>query len=139
MSDVTAGHPAGSIPLDVADATPEWLTAVLGVPVSAVEVLDAHSGTTGRARLGVTYESASATGPASVFLKLAPFDERQRRFVDTVGLGIAEARFYRDVADEVPVRVPVVYHAALGDDGRLRDAARGSRGIGVPVPDDSRR
>jgi Phosphotransferase enzyme family len=118
VSDVTAGQPAGSIPLEVADATPEWLTAVLGAPVSTVEVLDAHSGTTGRARLGVTYESAGATGPASVFLKLAPFDERQRRFVDTVGLGIAEARFYRDVASEVPVRVPAVYHAALGDDGR---------------------
>ena len=104
------------IPLDVADATPGWLTQALGRSVRAVEVLDAHSGTTGRARLGLTY-GAGASGPASVFLKLAPFDERQRRFVDAVGLGIAEARFYRDVAPEVPLRIPEVHHASIDDDG----------------------
>ena len=104
------------IPLDVADATPGWLTQALGRSVTAVEVLDAHSGTTGRARLGLTY-GAGASGPASVFLKLAPFDERQRRFVDAVGLGIAEARFYRDVAPEVPLRIPEVHHASIDDDG----------------------
>jgi hypothetical protein len=109
--------PAGTIPLDVSDASADWLTAALGRPVVAVEVLDAHSGTTGRARLGVTYDDG-ASGPRSVFLKLAPFDERQRRFVDLVGLGVAETRFYRDVAAEVPMRLPVVHEAALDDDGR---------------------
>jgi Ser/Thr protein kinase RdoA (MazF antagonist) len=53
-----------------------------------------------------------------LFVKLAPFDERQRRFVDLVGLGLAEARFYRDVASDVPVRVPVVHHASTDEDGR---------------------
>jgi aminoglycoside phosphotransferase (APT) family kinase protein len=106
-----------TIPLEVGDATPEWLSDVLGREVLAVDVLDAHSGTTGRARLGITYGDDGA-GPASVFLKLAPFDERQRSFVDLVGLGIAEARFYRDVAASVPVRVPVVHTARLDDDGR---------------------
>ncbi len=106
------------IPIDVADATPTWLTQALGRSVSAVAVLDAHSGTTGRARLGLTYGD-DADGPASVFLKLAPFDERQRRFVDAVGLGLAEARFYRDVGTEVPLRVPAVHHASTDDDGRF--------------------
>jgi hypothetical protein len=105
------------IPLDVSDATPEWLTAALGVQVSDVAVLDAHSGTTGRARLGLTYADGG-TGPGSVFLKLAPFDERQRRFVDAVGLGVAETRFYRDLGPEVPVRIPQVYDASLDADGR---------------------
>ncbi|HEY8216005.1 MAG TPA: phosphotransferase [Acidimicrobiia bacterium] len=109
--------PPQTIPLDVADATPQWLSRVLGVTVTGVEVIDAHSGTTGRARLALEYDEEPA-GPTTVFLKLAPFDERQRRFVDTVGLGVAEARFYRDVAGEVPVRVPHVHHAAFDEAGR---------------------
>jgi hypothetical protein len=129
--------PAARIPLEVVDATPEWLTGALGVPVVGVTVLDAHSGTTGRARLGVEYGD-DAIGPASVFLKLAPFDERQRRFVDTVGLGVAEARFYRDLGGEVPIRIPEVHHAALDEDGRfvmlLEDLE--APGLRFPSPDD---
>ncbi len=118
-----AGSPAaGTIPLEVADATASWLTDALGREVAAVTVLDAHSGTTGRARLGITYaDGGDEPGdgrPASVFLKLAPFDERQRGFVDLVGLGVAEARFYRDLADDVPVRIPTVHCARLDEAGR---------------------
>jgi Ser/Thr protein kinase RdoA (MazF antagonist) len=115
---------APAIPLDVDDATASWLSDALGREVVAVDVLDAHSGTTGRARLGLRYADGEA-GPASVFLKLAPFDERQRSFVDLVGLGIAEARFYRDVAPTVPVRVPEVLCARL--DESLVDAGAPAR------------
>jgi Phosphotransferase enzyme family len=129
---------AGAIPLDVADATPGWLSGALGRAVVGVEVVEAHSGTTGRARLAPSYDDG-VDGPATVFLKLAPFDERQRRFVDTVGLGVAEARFYRDVAAEVPVRVPAVHHAALDESGRfvmvLEDLQ--SSGCRFPSPRDS--
>jgi hypothetical protein len=103
------------IPVEVDDVTPAWLSDALGVGITAVEVVTRHSGTTGRARLAVTYAD---TSQSSLFVKLAPFDERQRRFVDAAGLGTAEARFYRDVAREVPVRVPAVYHAAIDDAGR---------------------
>jgi aminoglycoside phosphotransferase (APT) family kinase protein len=106
-----------TIPLEVDDATPVWLSDALGRDVVDVEILDAHSGTTGRARLGLRYGDGNE-GPPSVFLKLAPFDERQRSFVDMVGLGTAEARFYRDVATDVPVRVPTVHCARLDDGGR---------------------
>ena len=101
------------IPVEVDELGAEWLAGALGLPVTRVEVLDRHSGTTGRARLAVAYDDAS--GPSTVFVKLAPFDPRQRRFVDLVGLGTAEARFYRDVASEVPVRVPAVHHASVDD------------------------
>ena len=47
-------------------------TAIPGVEVTRTEVLDQHSGTTGRLRLRVTYASGPE-GPASVFVKLAPF------------------------------------------------------------------
>ena len=113
------------IPVDVADVTPAFLTEALrarhhDVTVAEVEVIDAHSGTTGRARLAVRYESRpeSVDVPGTVFVKLPPFDEDQRRFVDLVGLGVAEARFYRDLGDEVPVRVPRTWFAEVDADRR---------------------
>jgi len=126
-----------TIPVEVDDVTPGWLSEVLGAPVRTAEVTTRHSGTTGRVGLALTYEGG-AEGPASVFVKLAPFDERQRRFVDAVGMGVAEARFYGEVAPDVPVRVPRPYFAATDDDGRyvmvLEDlAASGGR---FPTPDD---
>ena len=96
------------LPLDVDDLTAEWFGAVLGREVTGVEVLDRSSGTTGRARVALTGDPGV---PASVFVKLAPFDERQRAFVTAVGMGVAEARFYRDLAPEIPVRIPGVWFA----------------------------
>jgi hypothetical protein len=106
------------IPVAVDDVTPDWLSRVLGLDVVATEVLDQHSGTTGRARLALTYGSGvDGECPATLFVKLPPFDEKQRRFVAQTGLGTAEARFYRDVATAVPVRVPGLLYAELDDDG----------------------
>jgi hypothetical protein len=104
------------IPVDVAEITAEWMSGALGCEVRGVDVLDQHSGTTGRARVAVEY--AGDGGPDTVFVKLAPFDPQQRTFVDQVGLGLSEARFYREIAAEVPVRVPAAYHAAWDDEGR---------------------
>jgi Phosphotransferase enzyme family len=117
---VTAPSSARSIPIEVSEITPEWLARALGAPVEGTRILDQHSGTTGRARLGVEYgDDGDGPGrPASIFVKLAPFEERQRRFVDAVGLGVAEARFYRDLAAEVPVRIPRALHVDLDADGR---------------------
>ena len=105
------------IPVDVADVTSEWMSGALDREVRAVTVLDRHSGTTGRARVGVEYANGSS-GPETAFVKLAPFDPQQRAFVDQVGLGLSEARFYREIAAELPVRVPQAYHSDWDDDGR---------------------
>ena len=125
------------LPVDVDDVTPSWLSEVLDVPVTAVDVVARHSGTTGRARIALTYGRDAPDRPTAMFVKLAPFDERQRRFVDAVGLGIAEARFYRDVAASVAVRVPRVWHAAV-EEGRyvmvLEDLV--ASGCRFPSPDD---
>jgi hypothetical protein len=127
-----------AIPVEVDDVTPTWLSEVLGLDVVATEVLDQHSGTTGRARVALTYGSGiDGECPRSLFVKLAPFDEKQRRFVAQTGLGTAEARFYRDVAAGVPVRVPAVLFAALDDDGYvmlLEDLE--ASGCRFPRPDD---
>jgi len=82
--------------------------------VTSVTVLDRHSGTTGRAHLAI---SGDPRLPATVFVKLAPFDERQRKFVNVQGMGVAEARLYRDLAHELPVRVPRVWYSEFEGTG----------------------
>jgi thiamine kinase-like enzyme len=131
--------PALAIPVDVDDVTPAWLSQVLGLDVVATEVLDRHSGTTGRARVALTYGSGvDGECPPSLFVKLPPFNEKQRRFVAQTGLGTAEARFYRDVAADVPMRVPAVLLAAIDDDDGyvmvLEDLE--ASGCRFPRPDD---
>ena len=110
---------AGSIPDRPEAITPAWLSGVLekslpGVEVVRTRVVDRHSGTTGRARLAVDYASGS-TGPATVFVKLPPFDDVQRRLVAFTDMGRREARFYEAIAAETPVRVPRSWFAARGD------------------------
>jgi len=101
------------LPLDVTDLTPAWFSSILGLDVEGVQILDQSSGTTGRARVELSGEPGV---PASAFVKLAPFDERQRKFVTAVGMGVAEARFYRDIAPEIPVRIPKVWFADTTDE-----------------------
>jgi aminoglycoside phosphotransferase (APT) family kinase protein len=96
-----------SIPAAIDDLTPSWFAEILGEPVRAIEILDAHSGTTGRARVGLTTASDL---PDSVFVKLQPFEPEQRKFLRQIGLGVAEARLYAEVGKELPVRVPRVWH-----------------------------
>ncbi len=114
--------PGPPIPAEVDDLTPEWLTEVLGrrapgVDVATVAVVDAHSGTTGRAVLRLGYRGDSGPLPDSVFCKLAPFEPRQRRLLARFGIGAVEARFYAGLAGEVGIRVPGVLYAEAGEDG----------------------
>ncbi len=110
---------AVSIPVDVDDLTAEWFSAALDADVRSVKILDRHSGTTGRARLAL---DGGAGVPGTVFVKLAPFDDWQRDWVDKTGMGVAETRFYRDLASEVPVRVPRTLYAEFDERAGDRDA-----------------
>jgi aminoglycoside phosphotransferase (APT) family kinase protein len=125
-----------TIPTERAELTPAWLSAALGKGVDEVKVLDSHSGTTGRVRLALR----GASLPASVFVKLAPFDAEQRKLVDATQMGVREAHLYRDLAAELPMRVPRVWHADFDDEGRyvmvLEDLA--AAGCSFPKPGDPR-
>jgi hypothetical protein len=100
------------IPVEVADLNAAWFADVLDSPVTGMDVVDAHSGTTGRARVRLSYGSGRV-GPEFVFVKLAPFDPRQRRFLDYTGIGVTETRVYGSLVrpGRVPVRAPSVWHA----------------------------
>ena len=108
------------LPVEVDELTPEWMSDAMDADVTSVTVLDRHSGTTGRAHLALT---GHASVPPTVWVKLAPFDVEQRRFVNMQGMGIAEARLYRDLTFELPVRVPRAWYSdfegtGTGDDDR---------------------
>jgi hypothetical protein len=57
-----------TIPAHVEDLTPEWFSEILDSPVRNVEILDAHSGTTGRARVGL---AGSSDLPDTLFVQAA--------------------------------------------------------------------
>jgi hypothetical protein len=100
--------PAARFPIEVDDLTAAWFATVLQRDVVDATVLDRSTGTTGRARVALRGEPGL---PATVFVKLPPFGASQREFVKRTGMGPTEARFYRDLAGEVDVRVPRVWFA----------------------------
>jgi hypothetical protein len=108
---VTTSAPGETLPIpaQVSELTAEWFSEVLQTDVGAVDVVDAHSGTTGRARVRL---NAGGDVPDTLFVKLQPFDQDQRELLRQVGLGVAEARVYANVGGELPVRVPRVWHSA---------------------------
>jgi aminoglycoside phosphotransferase (APT) family kinase protein len=131
---VSTTVPQPGLPLDVEALTAEWFAWALDSDVTAVELLDQHSGTTGRARVALRGDK---NVPATAFVKLAPFDESQREFVNSVGMGVSEARFYRDLAGELPVRVPRSWFSEYDDDTYvmvLEDLE--ASGCRFPAPDD---
>ena len=110
-----------SIPGTVAEIDADALTSLVqrhapGAVARSVTLVDAHSGTTGRARLQVDWERAAL--PSALFAKLPPTDPFQRAFVEQTGMGAREARFYRELAAEMPIRVPRPIASAWSDDGR---------------------
>ena len=102
------------------EITAAWLTEILSATypdarAREVELVDAHSGTTGRARIRVAWEGDA---PAeALFVKLPPTNEISRQMVLSTGMGRREARFYQHVAAEVPVRVPRPLWSASNEEG----------------------
>ena len=108
-----------TIPAELDQITPEWLNGALraslpDAEVTGVDVLARHAGTTGRARLGLTY-AAGASGPATVFVKLPPFDADQRRSGGPDRHGSARGALLRRSCPRCPAADPSAYYAAHGE------------------------
>ena len=107
------------LPISPDEVTPAWLSLALcerfpGTRVQSVDVLEIHHGTNSNARLGVTYHGESAL-PETFFLKMLPLDPDRRKTINDTGMGRREALFYRQLADDVPMRVPRPYVAELDE------------------------
>lgn len=116
-----------SIPVTADEIDPRWLTAALaeqhpGALVDAVEVIERHEVTNSHARLRVEY-ATSAGAPETLFCKVAPLDPHRRGSILATGMGVREARFYREVAPSLgrepsSMRVPRAHVARFdGADG----------------------
>ena len=109
--------------------------------VTSVTVLDRHSGTTGRAHLALT---GHPSVPPTVFVKLAPFDVAQRKFVNRAGHGRRRGPLLPRPRARAPGARPagVVRRVRRHRHRRrrpLRDGARRPRRVGLPLPDPRRR
>lgn len=116
----------GPAPTDLSDVpasadrlTPAWLTAALcggrpGVAVAAIELGDAHSGTSARRHVRVTYTdpSAAADLPTALFTKSTP-TFATRLLLGIAGMAQAEATFYNLVRPRLEVNAPLGYHASV--------------------------
>lgn len=110
-----------NVPERPEDITAGWLSEFVqavapGAEATDLHVVDAHSGTTGRARLRVAW--ASGNLPDRVFVKLAPTDPIQRVMAVDLRMGSREARFYHALARDLPVRVPRPIQSVWTEDGQ---------------------
>lgn len=106
-TDALVGRRAG-LPRSVAGLSETVLSAVMGIDVNSVSVLDADAGTSSRARLALTGVGV----PQTVFVKLTAQTAATRLMGELGRLGHTEVRFYCELAPEL-TGLPKAYGAAF--------------------------
>ena len=92
--------------------TTAWISGVLGDEVTSMTVKRIGDGLVGmNLRLGLTYASADAAGPATVVAKLPSPDPTSRATGIALRNYEREVLFYRDLASTVDIRVAHCHHA----------------------------
>ena len=114
-----------TIPGDVWEVTPDWLTDALraGGVLGGGRVADfaAHVISEGKgfisqvARLDIEYSGDAAGAPASVILKLPSGTSELQMLADRLGHGRREVRFYGQVAGSGPLSAPRAYYCAADE------------------------
>jgi len=123
-SSIVAG-PEG-IPRSIEAINVPWINDALserfpGASVTSIEILGGDSGTTERRRVRLAYAGGGQpTGaPESIFVKFRPPGLTERLFGNILALGANEVGFYRDIAGDVPIRVPECFCARDGRGGEF--------------------
>jgi aminoglycoside phosphotransferase (APT) family kinase protein len=102
-------HRAPPLPRSTGDVDATFLSRILGTgPGARIEVHGTEDGTTGRVRATVR---APGTGGTDLFVKVPSRRRRARLLAEIPALTAAEARFYSELADQVP-DVPAHHYAA---------------------------
>ncbi|MEE3328081.1 MAG: phosphotransferase [Myxococcota bacterium] len=108
----------------IEEVTPHWVTQVLaaaGLPDIQIDGFEAQSIGTGQVgenvRLALQYGPGSATGPASVVLKLPSVHAVSRATAVAQGIYAREVHFYTDLARTLKIRTPRCWHADLDAKG----------------------
>jgi aminoglycoside/choline kinase family phosphotransferase len=111
----------------VEDLTSEWFTEALregGSIGAGVSVTSARSKPIGTGQLGLVaraqLEYDTASGPASLIVKLPSQDAGSRQLGTAMGVYEAEVRFYQEVAPRIDAHVPHMHWGAVeSDTGRF--------------------
>jgi aminoglycoside phosphotransferase (APT) family kinase protein len=90
--------------------SPEWLSRTLGAPIGSVSVTETLTTIASKVRFHVEYEGPHGDLPDDLCVK-AYFTEPAR-----ASLGQIEARFYRELAPLLDLRVPRCVHAGIDSD-----------------------
>jgi hypothetical protein len=118
------------VPRRLVDAQdPDWLTAIMqrsapGCRVVGVEVVEDIRVVATKSRLRLTYEAGRARGIDSLCIKV--FADTDDYMSQLSWMSSREARFYEQLADRIPVRVPSAPYAGVDDD----------TGLGIVVMED---
>jgi len=116
------------IPERLEDLTPGFLTTALRegghLPSGQVERVESEALGDGEGFLGVIYrltlhyDREESTAPRSIIAKLPTPVKKNRVMGELMGGYRREIFFYDDLAQQVPIRTPGVYYAALDDQPR---------------------
>jgi hypothetical protein len=110
-----------AVPTEIAQITPEFVTAALqakhpGARVREVTVSSERGSTNHHVRFRLRYDER-AGAPDTLFAKMASLDAAHRAMIGATGMGAREARFYRELAPSLPMRLPACHFAESGRDG----------------------
>ena len=117
MSDTT-------IPETPAEIDAAWLNAALvdWPEIESVTHDDIGDGTGifGQiSRLNLTYAGDAGSSPAKMIVKMACLEPENLAVGNALGIYERELRFYEELADQLPFRIPAKYLASRADDGRF--------------------
>ena len=104
-----------TIPAVPEDINENWLNSVLSEKFPGVEVADCDmthlsGGTNHHVHISARYRE-SAGAPESLFCKFLPCDPTKKELIANTNMGLREARFYKEVAPLIELRMPEIYYA----------------------------
>lgn len=97
--------------------TPEWLGNTIGAPVSGLQWRPIGTGQVGDSVRFSLDRPEGSVAPSSLAAKFPAEDQTSRATAVTFGLYSKEVCFYREIADQLAVRVPQVHYSGLSEDG----------------------
>ena len=107
-----------AFPRNIDELSNEWLSESFGAEVTGYEISFLEGGVLSDAfKIHNIQYSAEADAPSSAVIKLANVIDERRAVALSNNAYIKELRFFTDLADEVPMRTPIIY--AIEEDGSV--------------------
>jgi thiamine kinase-like enzyme len=124
MQDERAAKTKAGPPLTVDDLTTDWVQQAMspytgGATITAIDtqVIGVSEGFMGQlARVGLTYADEPSQTPHSIIAKFAATNSDTREMARQQNLYRREIGFYRDIGQEVGIRVPQCYYSHFDEE-----------------------